>query len=95
MKPDSTLYNPDPDYLQGLLVQAFPALPLSKRYEAAATALGITPRSLQAYVDAREAVSSRDIPYAAQYALECLARGEEICPVCKAQLTQQIEGENP
>jgi hypothetical protein len=91
MKPNPETYNPDPEYLQGLLQQAYPDLPLFKRYEAAASALNISVKSIQAYIDARGVASTRDIPYTAQFALECLARGEELCPVCHA-LLKNLEG---
>jgi len=67
MKPDSSLHNPDPRYLRGLLEQAG----ISQRE--AARLLGITDRSMRYYLSDETSTSWRSAPYPVQFALECLA----------------------
>ena len=66
MKPDSTLHNPDPAYLRGLLEKAG----LTQRK--AAEAIGISPRLLRYYLTDRSG-DYREAPYPVQYALESIA----------------------
>lgn len=69
MKPDSSQYNPDPDYLKGLIDKAG----ISQRQ--AARTIGISERVLRQYLSNREASTAMDAPYYVQFCLECLADG--------------------
>lgn len=66
MKPNASLYNPDPRYLRGLLG----ASGMSQR--AAARQIGISERAMRYYLS-DAAADYRPAPYAVQFALECLA----------------------
>ena len=66
-RPDSSLHNPDPRYLRGLLGQAG----LTQRQ--AAQLLGISDRVMRYYLSAETSDSYRAAPYPVQFALECLA----------------------
>lgn len=63
MKPNASQYNPDPDYLRGLVERSG----LSQR--AAAEQIGIGDRLLRYYLKGQ-----REHTYPVQFALECLAR---------------------
>ncbi|WP_395503037.1 helix-turn-helix domain-containing protein [Ectopseudomonas mendocina] len=64
MKPDASRHNPDPRYIAGLIEQT------GLTQEAVARRLGITPKALRNY---KSESMAREIPYATQFALECLA----------------------
>ena len=66
-KPDASLYNPDPEYLRGLLDKAG----ISQRK--AAAALGMSDRALRYYLVATDHETYRKAPYTVQFALEALA----------------------
>jgi len=66
IKPNATKYNPDPDYLRGLVKRS--GLTQAK----AAKEIGISHRLLQQYMANRAASSARTAPYPIQYALESL-----------------------
>ena len=65
MKPDSSKYNPDPQYLRDLLKQAG----LTQRK--AALLIGISDRTFRDYLNGNH---SSKAPYPIQFALESLAR---------------------
>lgn len=67
MRPDATRYNPSPAYLRGLLERA------AVSQQAAARAIGISPRTMRYYLCATDSPGYRPAPYPVQYALECLA----------------------
>lgn len=67
MKPDASLHNPDPRYIAGLVEQT------GLLKGEVARLLGITPKALRNYMDDK---LQREIPYATQFALECLAAQE-------------------
>ena len=64
MTPDSSLYNPDPQYLRDLLDRAG----LSQRK--AAEIIGVGERTFRNYLDGRK---ESQAPYTVQFALEALA----------------------
>lgn len=64
MKPNASLHNPDPRYIAGLIEQT------GLTQEEVARRLGITPKALRNY---KSESMAREIPYATQFALECLA----------------------
>lgn len=66
-KPDFARYNPEPDYLRGLIKQAG----LSQRQ--AAARIGLSLQGLQNYIRPKEHPLYRAAPYQTQYALEGLA----------------------
>lgn len=67
MRPDATRYNPAPAYLRGLLERA------GVSQQAAARAIGISPRTMRYYLCAPDSPGYRPAPYPVQYALEMLA----------------------
>ncbi|MNC03809.1 hypothetical protein D3C76_1365350 [compost metagenome] len=67
MKPDASIYNPDPRYLRGLLETAG----ITQRQ--AAKLLGISDRVIRYYLSDESSDSYRPAPYPVQYCLECLA----------------------
>ena len=67
MRPDATRYNPSPTYLRGLLERA------GVSQQAAARAIGISPRTMRYYLTSPESGGYREAPYTVQYALEMLA----------------------
>jgi len=67
MKPNPTTHNPDPKYLRRLLKKA------GMTQGQAAKALGVTTRSMRCWLASPDAVTSREAPYIAQFALEALA----------------------
>lgn len=71
MKPDASTHNPDPHYLRGLLDKAG----LSQR--SASRCLGIPERTMRYYLAEEGAKESRSAPYTVQFALECLAQGDQ------------------
>lgn len=66
-KPDASNYNPNPDYLRGLLDQA------GLTQLEAAQLLGISDRVLRYYLSDEGSKSYREASYTVQFALECLA----------------------
>jgi len=71
MKPDARHYNPDPRYLQGLLVKAG----LSR--SAAARAIGMSRTGFNHYLRDESEPLYRKADYRVQFALECLAEPED------------------
>lgn len=67
MTPDSTLHNPDPAYLRGLIEQAG----LSQRE--AARRIGVSERMMRQYLASRDAATAAVCPYVVQFALERFA----------------------
>lgn len=67
MRPDATRYNPSPAWLRLLLRKA------ALSQQAAARAIGISPRTMRYYLTSPDAAGYRPAPYAVQYALEMLA----------------------
>ena len=67
MRPDATRYNPSPTYLRGLLKRA------GVSQQAAARAIGLSPRTMRYYLTSLDAHGYRPAPYLVQYALEMLA----------------------
>ena len=65
MKPDSTLHNPAPEYIRGLIERS------GLTQVQAAIRIGIAPRTMRRYL-AGELVT----PYLVQFALEVLAQRE-------------------
>ena len=74
MRPDATRYNPSPTYLRGLLARA------GVSQQAAARAIGISPRTMRYYLTSPNAAGYRPAPYAVQYALEMLALTRDTQP---------------
>lgn len=66
MTPDVTHYNPDPEYLRGLLAKA------NLTQNGAAKTIGVSARMLRSYV-CLNPNDYRKCPYPVQFALECLA----------------------
>lgn len=67
-KPDSSRYNPDPEYLRSLIVRA------GLTQAEAARRIGISERILRQYLADRDAITAVDAPYPVQFALEALAQ---------------------
>ena len=65
MKPDSSRYNPDSDYLRLLLQRA------NQSQRGAAKLIGIPERTMRDFLNKKKTNSVA--PYAVQFALECLA----------------------
>lgn len=65
--PDSTLHNPDPAYLRGLIERAG----LSQRE--AARRIGVSERMMRQYLAGRDTATAAVVPYPVQFALEHLA----------------------
>lgn len=65
MKPDFSLYNPDPHYLRELVART------GLSQEKCAKQLGIAPRTFRYYLST--AADHQDAPYAVQFSLEALA----------------------
>jgi hypothetical protein len=66
-KPDFTKHNPAPEYLQGLIDRA----DLTRRR--GGWQLGVSARTLRAWLAPAEVASMREAPYSAQFLLEVLA----------------------
>lgn len=64
LKPDATKYNPDPDYLRGLIERA--GISQNK----AAQIIGISSRVMRQYLANRDAKTALEVPYPVQYCLE-------------------------
>lgn len=67
MKPDSTKYNPDPEYLRELISKTG----LSQRE--IARRIGVSERSFRQFLANRHASTALDAPYPVQYCLEQMA----------------------
>lgn len=67
MKPESSLHNPDPRYLRGLLDSAG----ISQRE--AARRIGISERVMRYYLADEGSEQHRTAPYPVQFAIEALA----------------------
>lgn len=65
MSPNASMYNPDPDYLRGLLARA------GISQASAAERIGLSARQLRYYLS--RASDHQDAPYPVQFALESLA----------------------
>ena len=75
MKPDSSKYNPDPNYLRDLLSRTCDpetGKPYSQRK--AARVMGISERVIRYYLVDVNHESYRSAPYPIQFLLECLAK---------------------
>lgn len=67
MKPNAIHYNPDPDYLRGLIAKA------GLTQSATAELIGINARSMRRYLAFADSPNYQKAPYAVQFAIECLA----------------------
>ena len=66
MNPDVKRHNPDHRYIRELVVATGLKQPeLAKK-------LGISPRAIRMYIASPDVATSKEIPYALQYALEML-----------------------
>lgn len=70
MTPDANRHNPDPAYLRGLVAKTG----LSQRE--IARRIGISDRLMRMYLADRSTATTQVAPYAVQYALEQLAKGD-------------------
>lgn len=69
--PDASNYNPDPDYLRGLIDRAG----ISQRE--AARRLGISPRMMRQYLADSDVKTAARAPYLVQFGLECLSQEQK------------------
>lgn len=67
MRPNSSLHNPDPRYLRGLIERAG----ISQRE--AARLIGISERMMRYYLQDEVHPTRKPAPYVVQFALECLS----------------------
>ena len=73
MKPDSSKYNPDPNYLRDLLSRTCDpetGKPYSQRK--AARTIGVSERMMRQYFTSVDTKTYVAAPYVVQFALECL-----------------------
>lgn len=66
-QPNPATYNPDPDYLKGLIDAS------GLKQKEAAELIDLSPRMLRYYLGEAGTSKHHDCPYLVQFALECLA----------------------